>query len=120
MTIFRQHKKYLFYLVFPAVCFLFYNSAINIHSHKSNGNIITHAHPFSKTTENQTPFQNHKHTSLELFFFDKIFFLFSTLVCSLALIQIFLSIILQARIKTPGFSLQSIFTPFDNSRAPPL
>ena len=119
MTIFRRYKRLLFLLIFPAVCILFYNSAINIHSHKLNGNIITHAHPFTDNSESSAPYQDHKHTSLELFFFDKIFFLFSTIVGAMFAVQIILNFKVKARIILPEFSIQKIFTPLDNSRGPP-
>jgi hypothetical protein len=119
VTIFRQYKKYLFLLIFPAVCILFYNSAINIHSHKLDGDIITHAHPFTDNSKTSTPYQNHKHTSLELFFFDKIFFLFSTIIGTMFAVQIILNFKVKARIVLPEFSIQKVFTPLDNSRGPP-
>ncbi len=119
MTIFRRHKRILFLLIFPAVCILFYNSAINIHSHKLNGNIITHAHPYPDNSQTSTPFQNHKHNSLELFFFDKIFFLFATIVGLMFAIHIILNTKLKERIVFAEFFNQDVYCPLDNSRAPP-
>ena len=120
MNFFRQHIKYLFILLFPAASILLYNSAVNIHSHQLNGNIVTHAHPYSSNDKDPTtPFQNHKHTSLEFLLLNKIFNLFLTIVIGIAAFQIILlsnydkiSILLK-----PVLQVQHISS--SHSRAPP-
>jgi len=119
LKFFRKHIKYLFVLVFPAVCFLFYNTAINIHSHQLNGSIITHAHPFEKNSESSTPFQSHHHNSTELFLLDKVFLLFVTIISGIIAFKILLSFQLQNRIILPVSSVRKIFLLTDKSRAPP-
>jgi len=72
-------------VVLPLILFLFYNSTVNLHYHKlPNGIIIAHAHPYNASSDN-TPFQKHKHTKLQYFFFHNITFWIFTLVSILLL-----------------------------------
>ena len=116
---FRKHIKYLFLLIFPAVCILFYNTAINIHSHQLGGNIITHAHPFTKNSETSPPFQNHQHTTVELFLLSKVFYLFATIIICIAAFKILLSFQNKTRLIIPVSPIRESFPSFDKSRAPP-
>lgn len=121
MNFFRRHIKYLFILIFPAVCILLYNSAVNIHSHRLNGNIITHAHPYNNNPESPTsPVQNHKHTSFEFFVLNKVFVLFLTLVGCIAAFQIIFSFSTERLTIIPLSQKKQSYYSTDNSRAPPL
>ncbi|MDA3779065.1 MAG: hypothetical protein PF487_02345 [Bacteroidales bacterium] len=80
MSKLRKIKRIIAMVVLPLVLFLLYNSTSNLHYHKlSNGQIITHAHPYSNNTDN-TPLQKHKHTKIQYFFFHNITFWAFTLV----------------------------------------
>ncbi len=121
MNFFRHHIKYLFILIFPAVCILLYNSAVNIHSHQLNGNIITHAHPYTHHPESPvSPIQNHKHTSFEFFVLNKVFLLFLTLVACIAAFQLILSFNKKQRYIQPISPKRYLYFSTKNPRAPPI
>jgi len=65
--------KNLFAFIFIVIVGLItVNSTIYTHSHRlANGDVITHAHPFKKSADS-TPFENHKHTALELYFIQNL------------------------------------------------
>ena len=64
----RDLFRHLLLLLLPAVTWLFINATINRHDHSiSNGYVISHAHPYEKTQENQDPVQSHQHSGTELF-----------------------------------------------------
>jgi hypothetical protein len=53
----------------PAMIWLFVNASVNKHDHlQSNGYIITHAHPFTKTPSESGPVKSHHHSDSELLF----------------------------------------------------
>ncbi len=68
MAILRKYRNYVLAVIYPAVIFLFLNSAINGHYHRlADGKIIYHAHPFNKKAESSVPFNsNHHHSKLQL------------------------------------------------------
>ncbi len=54
------------------------NNATFYHFHKQpDGNIVAHAHPYSKSSQNQDPIQSHKHTQQEFLFLNSLLLLFS-------------------------------------------
>lgn len=56
-------------LLLPAVMWLFTNALINTHYHYlSDGQVVSHAHPYNKDTNQGTPFKSHKHTKTQLVF----------------------------------------------------
>ena len=92
MQYFRRYNKLIILLIFPALCLLFYNNTANWHQHQlDNGNIASHAHPFSKQTDNPTPFQKHKHSKSEFLILDKIIQFFLILVTGLFIYKTLLS-----------------------------
>jgi len=120
MKPFRQHIEYLFFLVLPAVCILLYNSAINVHSHQLNGKIITHAHPYTKSNQSSSPFEEHKHSTVELFLLNKVFHLFSTIVIALIAFQILLTYKNKSSIIFEIFSIKESILLSKVPRGPPL
>lgn len=70
------------------------NKALFLHTHKlANGNLISHAHPFNKSSDSQ-PIKTHSHSQAE-------FQLISNL--ELLFLLIFLSILLQQHLKSQSF-----------------
>jgi len=66
MHYFRHQCKYIIILLFPAISWLFINSAINGHYHKlNNGEIIYHCHPYKHDKNKNSPFEDHHHTESE-------------------------------------------------------
>ncbi len=63
----RRFRSFLAILLLPAICWLFTNAVINQHSHLlQNGQIITHAHPYTPDKSKSSPFQKHKHSPYAL------------------------------------------------------
>jgi len=65
-------KKFICILLSIITLWLFTNASINQHSHIVNGVVITHSHPYTPDKNSNSPFQSHKHTSLEIFLLDQI------------------------------------------------
>lgn len=64
----RHLSENLFFLLLPAVIWLFLNASINRHFHLlPDGCIISHAHPYEKNPSGPIPFAKHDHTKTELF-----------------------------------------------------
>jgi hypothetical protein len=59
---------------------LLVNHTVNMHVHVlANGSMVTHAHPYDKTSDNELP-KKHKHTSEELLFFSGLSLIFTGLL----------------------------------------
>lgn len=77
MKVFRKIQKYVSVALLFALILLMYNNFANQHRHLlSNGQIVVHAHPFSKKNDN-LPEKKHTHNSNELFVISQINNLFS-------------------------------------------
>lgn len=60
-------------LALPLVMGLFFNQAANWHLHRlDNGTVIEHAHPFERSCNNNSPFQDHHHSGQEFIFLGMI------------------------------------------------
>ncbi|MFC2151058.1 hypothetical protein ACFLSE_00910 [Bacteroidota bacterium] len=67
------YKKLVVLILLPAISWLFFNSVYYRHLHQSTtGFVISHAHPFNKTTDNNTsyPFASHEHSKSEFVLYD--------------------------------------------------
>ena len=65
----RILRKTQLLLLLPAVMWLFTNALINKHFHYlSDGQVVSHAHPYNKTTDQGTPIRSHEHTKTQLIF----------------------------------------------------
>jgi len=63
--------RFLSYLLLPAVTWLFINAAVNRHTHfLSDGNFISHAHPYKTVPTDQVPFKSHHHSKAEILLFS--------------------------------------------------
>ncbi|MFP4557717.1 MAG: hypothetical protein ACLFNU_12690 [Bacteroidales bacterium] len=59
-------RKVLSIVIIPVIMLLFYNQVANWHFHKlPNGIVVEHAHPFTDSKTNDTPYQSHAHTEME-------------------------------------------------------
>ena len=53
-------------LLFLALFAVGYNACANLHVHKDDsGCIVVHCHPFDRSSEQNSPFQQHRHSKLE-------------------------------------------------------
>lgn len=53
-------------LLFLALFAVGYNACANLHVHKDDsGCIVVHCHPFDRSSEQDSPFQQHSHSKLE-------------------------------------------------------
>jgi hypothetical protein len=63
----QRFRSLLAILLIPVICWLFTNAVINQHSHLlQNGQIITHAHPYTPDKSKSSPFQKHQHSPYAL------------------------------------------------------
>jgi hypothetical protein len=86
----------------PLLLLFFFNRIANWHYHLlPNGQIIEHSHPYSKSANNNTPYQNHSHTQLEIIVLN--------ILTTLSGFLIFLFVMLQGIIKRDSTSL--LFVP---------
>ncbi len=120
MTLFRKIQKYASVLLLFMLLTVMYNNITNKHYHLlPNGQMIVHAHPFSKNESNEAQKQ-HTHSSNQLFVIIQINNLFSLiLTVSFLLLCIQENLkkkIVQFQIK-PTFSFPKINY---RLRAPPL
>lgn len=70
-------KKYFAIILVGVVGLLTLNNALFTHFHKlANGDLIVHAHPFSKSSQTSNPSQTHEHTKVELLVLDNLLLLF--------------------------------------------
>jgi len=120
MNFFRKHIVILFFLIFPAVCYLMYNTVANIHSHNYKGKIITHAHPVSKEVDSQIPVKTHNHTDYSFFLLDKVFYFFFYVVCGLGVMTYFVITFKKRLYQHFQIPFRNIFFNYTNLRAPPV
>lgn len=82
-------KKAISYLMIVLIAMLIANRAIYVHSHVlSDGTVITHAHPFSKNTSNDSS-PKHRHSSYEFFVLHQLQILFSVLGILCVIVQLY-------------------------------
>jgi len=120
MVFFRKHINLVFLLLLPAVCFLLYNSAVNIHAHQVKGSIVIHAHPFSKEPDSESPSPNHQHSDFEFFILDKIFSFFLFVFGSFSVAMLILLVRENIRISVPILDIRNTFFINQSLRAPPF
>ena len=107
------------FLTLLAFCLLMANNVLNRHHHFLYKNqVISHAHPFSKTSSEKAPNQPHQHSDFELLIYDLISNspIVMALVITVNLFMVLL-VIFNAPLQ-PG-SVRPICIPTNNSRAPP-
>jgi len=69
----RQLYRILCLLALPLVMGLFFNQAANWHLHQlDNGLVIEHAHPFERSCNTNSPFQDHHHSNQDFIFLGMI------------------------------------------------
>ena len=115
----RQYSVFLFLLVFPAICILFYNTLFNVHSHHLKNGVVTHAHHYTKNSESGTPV-NHTHNSSDIVLLDKIFYFFFFLIVGILLVSIIFYLHKETLRFFPSFQLFNTINLPGPSRAPPF
>ncbi|MFW5820201.1 MAG: hypothetical protein ACOCWA_02855 [Bacteroidota bacterium] len=94
-----------------------YSKAFYQHSHVlSDGSVITHAHPFNKSSDN-SPFKKHQHTSFELYVLENVNLLFALSITTLVL---FLSGKKEIILLKYFPEKESIFLMTSKGRSPPI
>lgn len=109
--------KIVAYLLIAAFTMFVVNQTFFLHTHKlPDGTIITHAHPYNKTTEH-TPYKTHHHTSVDFMMLHHINLLFFVVFAfSLVLAQRMHLVRFAYLVKNNStYDLSSVF-----GRAPPL
>lgn len=81
------NKVLLPIIMLTLIGFQIYTKSFYLHSHKlQDGKIISHAHPYSRSTDN-TPYKHHSHSKAEYFFLCNIDLLFPLSFIFLIVIQ---------------------------------
>ena len=66
MNFVKRNKFVFLTILLPAFFCLYLNQVFNGHYHKlPNGEIVYHAHPFQHQNNNESPFENHRHSESE-------------------------------------------------------
>ena len=73
------------YLSISVVTLLIFNQSVFVHSHTTNGETYTHAHPYDKPEQSHSS-TRHTHNKTEIFFFQHLEILFPLLFISFAFI----------------------------------
>lgn len=74
---FRNINRLVVLFLLATLGLLAFNSTANYHLHRlPNGELIAHAHPYSKDTNPDSPYPTHKHTQFEFYFFSSVSLLF--------------------------------------------
>jgi hypothetical protein len=111
--------KYIVYLLLVSFGWLFANKAMFTHSHLLlNGQVITHAHPYTPDKNSNSPFQSHKHQTSVAFFLDLITNLNVDSFGSLPFFVFLLSILAVIPAVKAVITYQESYT-FGADRAPP-
>ena len=116
----QRFYKILALLTLPLVVGLFYNQAANQHWHKlENGIVVEHAHPFERSSDTTTPFQNHHHSNQDFIILEMLFQATTLLLFFFVLIAAFFT----AGVEKIGNYITRFVAPPDFSanllRAPP-
>jgi hypothetical protein len=108
----------------PMVCLLSFlivlqiiNKSVYTHTHiMANGQVISHAHPYNKTTDSK-PFKSHHHTRTEFVFYKNLGMLFPLVFLLLLVINNHYKL----RLFLPDTdNLKPAWSTIRNNRAPPL
>ncbi len=100
MKYFRKIQKFVSFVLLFALLTVMYNNITNQHCHfLPNGQMVVHAHPFSKTGSNE-PQKQHRHNTNQFLVIS----LINNLFAFLLFISFIFSFILQIRNKKTGWS----------------
>jgi len=73
MLLIRKNISLLAWFILPAYFLILANSTLNKHSHSlTNGNVISHSHPFKTNKNSKSQGSNHNHSKTEFIIFDKL------------------------------------------------
>ncbi|MEN8230687.1 MAG: hypothetical protein ABFS38_21200 [Bacteroidota bacterium] len=113
---FRHRQKDLSILLIIVMAALMFNKVLYTHIHVlPNGSVVTHAHPFSKSTEGN-PASSHQHSNTELFLLNQLNILMFFISAAFVLKQFAAS----SCFNEPATErLFTAFVPHSPGRAPP-
>ncbi|MEA3494845.1 MAG: hypothetical protein U9R42_02300 [Bacteroidota bacterium] len=110
--------KFISYLLLAGFILFLFNNVIFFHSHiLPNGEIITHAHPFSKKTDSQ-PFKSHHHSKEDLVFIQNLQLLFAVSFVLFSILKIFYKKEKNLSFKNSIYRFNYLF--YLRNRAPPF
>ena len=117
----RTRLQRLFALVFiPLVMLIFFNQKANKHYHVlESGLVIEHSHPYKNSATPDNPFQEHKHSSAELFFFAQLSEIAAFLIVAVLLAKASLDIYKQKKPALQKVYIKSEFFTTQSLRGPP-
>ena len=73
MKFFRKIKRFFTFILFFAITWMLCNKVVFMHSHiLKNNQIVSHCHPFNKSTNNHNPFPSHNHTENEFILLNQL------------------------------------------------
>lgn len=98
-------KKAYAILMITLIGMMVYNQAAYLHTHQVNGNKVSHAHPYNKTSD-KAPIKSHNHSTFEFATLNSINILFLSLFIVLSILF--------------GIKLTNRFVPTLSSYFPPL
>lgn len=100
---------------------LFYNQSANWHLHQlPNGVLVEHAHPYSKTTSHETPYQNHTHSDFEMLIFGLLSSTIGLVVLLLISLVLFFNDLLEVNHFDSLFIPKNYLPLYNPLRGPPL
>ncbi|MCK4407019.1 MAG: hypothetical protein KAV44_05035 [Bacteroidales bacterium] len=108
MNFVRKIKFVFITILLTAVFWLYFNQASNGHYHKlPNGEIVHHAHPYNHQNNNESPFEDHKHSKSE-------YFILAQISNPFVLLSVFLVIIspLIIPLKIIGYQPNKVFSTY--------
>lgn len=103
------------YLSISVVTLLIFNQSVFVHSHTTNGETYTHAHPYDKPGQSHSSTQ-HSHNKAEIFFFQHLEILFPLLFISFAFI---FKLREEGQLSNFNLNYKPVFIKPQNGRDPP-
>jgi hypothetical protein len=110
-------KRYIAIVLVSIIGLVTLNNILFVHVHKlSNGMLVVHAHPFSKSTE-ATSNQTHQHSKIEFSFIDSLLLLFASSIATFAVLALSSKHVLHFR---PNPQVSSFLPQRLTNKAPPV
>lgn len=104
-------------LMVTVIAMLTFNQSVNLHTHQlADGTIVSHAHPYNKTSDS-APVKNHHHTLAEFLILQHFEILFLSLFIAIVLLY---TTQLVKRKTQKEFYLKAHYIHYAPGRAPPF
>ncbi|MBN2350639.1 MAG: hypothetical protein JXJ22_17515 [Bacteroidales bacterium] len=109
--------KHTAFLLVSIMVIMVANQAVFTHSHVlSNGQVISHAHPYDKNNDTK-PFKSHHHSKSEILFFENLKTLFPVVFL---LLTVFVFFDNAKHLKHPSGKISPVRISIRNGRSPPV